>query len=260
MAPLPDESIDEEEPNSQAARRREHTIRMWQIYRDYVIREDDLHDKRLGNFLLHQAFLFAAAAALLNRIVEDAQKPALASPVSDAFGLVFLILVGSAGLVASWASWNAIKGSDLALKTLRSSWREWKAQKGSKSMQTWDGYVAPASRQGKCDPADKAEFEPYGLPGIDSAGSEEVRQFANRIPSDAKHIPVTFMVLWGVFIVLMAVFIFWLLIRQTASVPSADRAVPPVTVYQNEYSTPPDPPAKPSPRAAPRRRSAASKP
>jgi len=257
MPALPDESIDNDK-DSPEMRRRDYTIRMWQIYRDYVIREDDLHDKRLGNFLLHQAFLFAAAAALLNRIVEDAQKPALASP--DVFGLVFLILVGSAGLVASWASWNAIKGSDLALRTLRSSWKEWKTQKDSKSMQTWEGYAAPASRQGKCDPADKAEFEPYGLPGIDSAGSEEVRQFANRIPSDAKHIPVTFMVLWAVFLVLMVGFIGWLLFRPTSNAPNTGGVVSPVTVYQNEYSAPPTPPAKPSPHAAPRHRSAANKP
>lgn len=261
---LPDEDIDRSDVD-----RRDYTIRMWQIYRDYTIREDTLLAQRLGNFLLHQAFLFAAVAALMNRVIEDLSRPAADSKANplllfghgsfapDAFGILILILIGIAGLAASLASARSTQAGHLALLTLRQSWTEWKQSKESKAMRAWEGHEDSEERQGSILPEDKSEFEPYGLPGIDSAGSNEVRELA-KFPSDAKDIPRVFAAVWIVFIFMM-VGLVWGLNPKSGPPQGAAQGPTGVTVPGGRSASPTQAAAS-SPPSCPQDRSVSSKP
>ena len=261
---LPDEEIDRSTTGQ-----REFTMRMWQIYRDYVIQEDALMGRRLGNLLTHQAFLLAAAGAGLIKVVDYLTKPDLLSPGItliflknpftrwDLIGESFVVVVALIGLSAAWASRKSIKSGELALKTLSRSWEVWKLNLNSAERHDWEEITLKVPAGARRKHQFEWKFDPFGLPGVESAGSDKVRD-AGRHLSDAGHLPILFMILWTVLVLAMALLALGRPLPPQTSKP-APSAGPTLTVQQ-PCSSPTAPPATPSRHGHPRNRSAAGTP
>jgi hypothetical protein len=120
-----------------------HLLKLWEIYRGYVVREDILVNERMQRMLAVQGFLFAAFGATVAECGKSFAALQRFCEVSHHLGtfwrivifwrspsaeplcfLAFAFVLSATGGLAAWLAEGSLRATQIARQTLHDRWNE----------------------------------------------------------------------------------------------------------------------------------------